>query len=633
MRVVDRSDRSLSLALASPLLVLVGPALAVAWGVAPAVIVLLAGAALAAWRGRTLAAAGGWSAVLGRLPRWWRAIVGAMLGLPLVVVATVAAWALAGLCAAFPPVVIGIAALVVVAPAVGRVRGRGAPVAGLAAAGLAIAATCGAVQFEAGAPGARGFAHSGPILGIHPFQTTAILIDGYGPFDLPINDFVEPDGSKGYGPPELAAALERALHAIAAVHFADGPRRGHAAFAGASVEAVTLPAVRERLDGAVKEGATEPRLLVRSGTTGRRSRVEFVCPGSLADPRPRGPDPVMERMCPDKYIPEASAGLGLTGRWTGYTEGRGQARVSLAPVVEAMPAPGLWEQRGWAWIVLLGLLVATRSAGWSRGLARASGGLWAIGLAGLAVMAVRTWSIAQVGWFAAGSPWDNPWALGPWVAVVPVMLAVTLSAGAGFAAAGGVLAATLWAGGLLAAAAVLRPGPTGPALVDWAAGIAERVPVADLAAAEALAGLVLAAGLCRLLTLAIGSGAARVAGAIAPGTRRTGWLGPGIAVLAGALVLSRKTAAGALLLAPALALALAATTGLAAAVIGPRRWLRAIDHVLAVGLVFVAAIEALGARSNPFMWAGLTLGANIAVLSLGLLLLRARAAEPPGPAA
>lgn len=628
MRVPAPADRSLAVAL-SPLLVVTGPALALAWGVAPAVAVLVAAAGLAGWRGRTLAGAGGWTAVLAGLPRTGRVIVGAMFGLPLVVLAAVAARAVAGLCVAAPALTIGIAALVVLAPLVGRVRGRGAPVAGLAAAALAIAATMWGARFEADAPQARGFAHSGPILGIHPFQSTAIVIDGFGPFDLPINDYVEPDGSRGYGPPELAEALQRALHAIAEVHFADGPRRAREAFAGATVEAVTLPAVVERLDRPVKEGATEPRLVVTSGTTGRRSRVEFVCPGSPADPRPRGPDDVMKRMCPDKYASEASAGLGLTGRWTGYTEGRGQARVSLLPLVEGLPGAGLWEERAWAWILLLVLVVATRSSGWACGLARATNGLWALGLAVLAVMAVRTWPSVQVGMFEAGPEWLSPWALAPWLAVVPVMLAVTLGAGAGWALAGGVLVASLWAAGVLAAAVLLRPGAAGPSLEAWVAAIGERVPT-DLVTAEAVAGLVLAAGLVRLLVLVIGPGAARVAGAVVPASatsRRSGWLGLGIAVAAAGLLLSRKTAAGALLLAPALVLALAATTALAATVAGRGRGLRAIDHAVSVALVVVAASEAWAARSNGFMLAGLLVGVAAALVSL--VLLRVRAVDLP----
>lgn len=362
---------------------------------------------------------------------------------------------------------------------------------------------------------------------------------------------------------------------------------------------------------------------MRSGTTGRRSRVEFVCPGSPADPRPRGLDTVMARMCPDKYTAEASAGLGLTGRWTGYTEGRGQARVSLAPLTEDMPLPGLWEERAWAWLLLIVIVIASGWQAAARGLARSTGGLWAAGLAVLAVMAVRTWPMVQVGLLEAGPTWMTPWALAPWLAALPVMLAVGLGAGSGWAVAGGVLAASLWTAGVLAATVVLRPGTAG--LEGWAAAVAEEVAV-DLTTAESAAALVLAAGLLRLLALAVGPGARRVAGAIAPQARGSAWFGVVIAGLAGLVVLSRKTAAGALLLAPALALTLAAITGLAVTVAGPRRGLRVADHVVAIGLVVVAAREAWAARSNEFMLVGLLVGLLLAAASLALL--RVRAVDP-----
>lgn len=128
---------------------------------------------------------------------------------------------------------------------------------------------------EAQAPGARGFAHSGPILGIHPFQATAIVIHGYGPFDLPINDYVEPDGSRGYGPAALAEALQRDLAAIAEQQFADGPARAYQAFAGArgggggAAGAAGAPRLRRSRPGRRSRG-----WWCGPGTTGWRSRVE-----------------------------------------------------------------------------------------------------------------------------------------------------------------------------------------------------------------------------------------------------------------------------------------------------------------------------------------------------------------------
>lgn len=626
------SERGVVLALGVSLLAIAGPGLAIAWGVLPAALVLAAGAALAAWRGRTLARAGGWDRVLAGLPRGPRTITAAMLLLPIVIAVAVAVRGIAGLCVAAPAAAVGIAVLVVLAPGVARVRGRGAPVAGIAAAGLAVLATVLAARFEAAAPGARGFAHSGPILGIHPFQSTAILIDGYGPFDLPINDYVEPDGSRGYGPPELAEALQRDLRAIAEVHYADGPRRAREAFAGAVVEAVTLPALLERRDRPVAAGATEPRLVVWSGTTGRRSRVEFVCPGTTVDPRPRGPDTVMERMCPDKYASEASAGLGLTGRWTGYTEGRGQGRVSLAPLVEELPAPGNWEERLWAWLVLACLIPGLRWRGWSAGLLRASGGVVGAGLAGLLVMVFGTWSMMQVGWLEGGPGWASPWGVGPWVAALPVMLVVALAGRAGLGLAGGTLALMVWSAGSLAAAALLRPGLAGGSLEAWTAGIAERLTRVDLATAEAIAALGLGAAL--LLGLAALLGPAVRTVATAAGWRRPGSIGLVIVVAAGLVVLSRKTSGGAVLWPTAVALALAATSGLAAAIGGRGRGLRVADHLAAIGLVGVAALEAVAGRSNGFVLAG-SMAAMVAAAA-SLVLLRVRGVDLPagdrGPA-
>ena len=154
-------------------------------------------------------------------------------------------------------------------------------------------------------------------------------MDAHGPFDLPINDYVEPDGQRGYGPQELAEAVQRALHRIAQVHYADGPVRVRRGFAQARVEAVVTDAVQEKL-GQDPPVATQPRFKVTSGSPGRGSRVEFVCPGRRDDPRGHRGDNVMNRMCPTKYALEASAGLSVTGRWPGYVEGRGHEVVGLS---------------------------------------------------------------------------------------------------------------------------------------------------------------------------------------------------------------------------------------------------------------------------------------------------------------
>src|SRR5690606_3831339 len=169
-----------------------------------------------------------------------------------------------------------------------RLPSRARPMVLLALALAIPAAGVAGTRHEAAGPDARGWAHSGPILGIHPFQTTAILVDGHGPFDVPINDYVEPDGGRGYGPQALADALDRALASVAERVYPQGPARIRRALVDAEVEAVTTPAVYERLDREPLEDE-QPRFVVRSGSFGRGSRVEFVCPGRRIDPRgPQG---------------------------------------------------------------------------------------------------------------------------------------------------------------------------------------------------------------------------------------------------------------------------------------------------------------------------------------------------------
>jgi len=619
------------------LALLAGPGLALDFGAAPALAALGLALGLGVWRARTLgawvAATGGWQAAIAGLEPWSRRILAALLGLPAVIVVAAAARAIAGLCVAHPPVIAGLGVLL----ALGIVAARGRLLA-LVGVSLALAAAVGAARFEAAGPGARGFAHGGPILGIHPFQATAIVIDGHGPFDLPINDYVEPDGSRGYGPEALAEALQRDLRAIAEQQFAAGPARAYQAFADARVAAVTLPAVQERLDRP-PDAPEEPSIVVWSGTHGAGSRVEFVCPGTRNDPRPRGPDAVMERMCPDKYSSEASAGLGLTGRWTGYSEGRGLARVSLARLLgwsQLDEATGLWERRLWAWIALLlfgGLALRPR---WLGGLARGAGALASAAAAVLVVMVVWTWPSAQVDGLSAVT-WRSPWSPIVWTPALALALVITLgglSSGPGRprrgwlagAATGLLIAATTWAlAGDLAALEWAGRGP-GEGLEALAQGLGaalvRRVAI-DLPAAEAIAATSLGAGLLAALAAGLGP-LLRLVGALLGSDPRSRKNSAGLVALlvalAGLLVLSRKTLGGAALLGPALALALAAGTGLAARVGGRGWWARALDHALAIGLVGWAAAMAWTERDNSMMRAALALG--VAAALVGLVLLR-----------
>lgn len=278
-------------------------------------------------------------------------------GLSITVVASVAAMllavvlvqAVAALLVAYPAAIWALP-LPVLAVFVGAQRRRA--VAWGLGLGVVLAGVWGA-SFEEGSPHGRGYAHSGPIAGIHPFQSTAVIVDGYGPFDLPINDYVEPDGSKGYGPVELAAAVERALHRIAELHFADGPARARKAFGEATTDVGEVPQLYDEQTNPFSSG-----FVVHSGTHGEGSRVEFVCPGQMNDPRPRRPESVMRDSCPTKYAAEGSAGLGVTGRWPGYSEGRGQDRIGIARLMRWTRSPDAAgrnraDKERTIWVVLL----------------------------------------------------------------------------------------------------------------------------------------------------------------------------------------------------------------------------------------------------------------------------------------
>jgi len=625
------------------LVVLTGPALPLSWGLLPAALALTVALGLGRWRATGLSGIDERPdlAATSRARRWSIAL---LVVLPATVLVAVAARVIAALCVAWPPAIAGLL-LCVLGPAVGR---RGRPVAAGLAAALAlavVAAAIGLARFEAAGPGARGFAHTGPILGIHPFQSTAIAIDGFGPFDLPINDYVEPDGSRGYGPAALAEALQRDLAAIAELKFGQGPARAYQAFAGARVEAVELPAIQERLDRPIEPGTREPRLIVWSGTTGPRSRVEFLCPGSRNDPRPREPDDVMDRMCPDKYTSEASAGLGTTGRWTGYTEGRGVARLSLASALgwsggsdSHGAATRLWEPRLWAWITLLLLVPAVVWPAGARGIGRAAAGLCGAALAVLTGMFIGTWPSVQVSLLERAAPWASPWRLTQWSPALAVLLLTSARRDANRAgpmmtaalvglstwAVAGALAATLWTG----------PGGADPqALVVGIAGAVHRQGFADLAAAEGITAAVVVAAMLGLAAALLGPALAVAGRLVAPERGNSfmaaaRWLGVAVLVAAAQLVLSRKTIGGAALLTPALALGLAACTGIAALRAGPgRRW-RAIDHLLAVGVVVWAAAETWADRSNSFMAAALLVGVVAGVASL-IVVVGPRAVRSP----
>lgn len=192
--------------------------------------------------------------------------------------------------------------------------------------GIALAAAIFGANFEAQGPQPRGRVHGSPVLGVHPRQAIAVQIDGFGPHDIVVDDYVDPPGGQGYDPQRFAARLEAELHAIAERNYEAGPARARVAFANAEVEpreAIVPPADRELYESLLG-------FEVRSGTTGEGSTVEFVCPGQPLDPRGARANAAIGRSCPRKYLIDGSTGLGLASRFPGYTEviGRDRARVA-----------------------------------------------------------------------------------------------------------------------------------------------------------------------------------------------------------------------------------------------------------------------------------------------------------------
>ncbi len=571
------------------------------WGLAPALLGLVVALLLGLWRARGVSEIGD----LQHLPTALRRIGAAVLLTAAAVFAVVAARILAAVVIAFPAAiwVLGFGVLIaVVGPWLGGMGRKGALLLVLGVAAVPLLAGAGA-RYEADGVDARGGATSGPILGIHPFQTTAIVIDGYGPFDLPFNDYVEPDGERGYGPVEYADAFERALHRIAELHFAEGPARAYQAFAGATVEAIEAPAVVERLDRPAPAEA-EPRIQITSGSSGQRSRVELVCPGARGDPRGLQPDPVMERMCPDRYAAEGSAGLGLTGRWTGYMERRGNERLGLGKAlgwVRADDRKGwratLKEERALAFgLLFLALLTlggvfrggSKRPQPEIEGSRRASEALCAWGAAVVVVAGVVAFGLLlRAGLVPLVGLWERPatatagtFALGPWLPVLlvgsglfelPRLLSrgaqgsetsawarVVISLGIGLSTLGVAswLASSAWSQPSLWPQLGLGSGAGTHllAMEGWVVELGEVLHRGlgwELTSAESTVAGVVVAAMMGLLA-AISEIFPRLSRELAPGLGRLAPLLP-IGIAAG-LVVSKQTHGGALLLAPALIL-------------------------------------------------------------------------------
>lgn len=554
-----------------------------------------------------------------------------------------------------------------------RLPDRARPVLWL---GLALAIPAAGVlgtRYEQAGPEARGSAHGGPILGIHPFQTTAILVDGHGPFDLPINDYVEPTGERGYGPGALADALDRALVSVAERVYPQGPHRIRRALIDAEVEAVQTPAVWERLDREPTE-TTQPRLRVRSGSFGRGSRVEFVCPGRRIAPRGPQGDSVMNRMCPDKYASEASAGLGVTGRWSGYSEQRGNDRLGLFRLwgwTRSDDGPGRRvlerEIRLWAWLVLL--LVAcswlgrpseARDGRPANAIASAVGafanGLRGVGgvLGVLAVVAVVVLGLGGAGELAVGlGPSEPAWSTWPSLTVWAPALALGALVLFGFegpppsALRAITVPAVLVAVGTVSLAAALSA-------LSWALPIhpiqGARLPALVRGVADALGepagltifeveGSVASVVVAVLIGGAIATGAAANAAIdrLAPRPRPWGGralLGVAVLAVAAALVISRKTAGAAALVPGVIGLTLVFGSSMQQiADAGTRSWGGRLVHVgwAALGVALVgASVEPLVTNAFVVTYTVAGLGGVALVAGAGLV-TSGRASDEPDP--
>lgn len=638
-----------------------GGALPMAWGwLLPAIAAVVA--ALVA-RGRLAAGVplGGWRLAVAARGPVLRAGLVLATGFAAVVFACALAGAVAQIAIAFPGAVLALVAVAVATLLLDRLGRPAAWSLPLVVIGLAIVGA----RCEADGPDARGVTISGPILGIHPFQTTAVIIDGYGPFDLPINDFVEPLGGRGYDPPEYAAALERALHRIAEVHFADGPARAYAAFAGAKVEFLRTAPVNERLDR-VYVTEDQPRVRVSSGTTGQRSRVEFVCPGRRDDPRGARPEAVMSRACPTKYASEASAGLGLTGRWPGYAEMPGNERVSLAKLLGITRQDGIvgaqWRSRE-RWLVATLVLLVVGAAMLLRRGAPADATLAAAGplaLPMLVLVGIAAWSQSDLGSLAArasAASWASPFASATtWqgVLVWPAVAALLAWSAPELGARGAVGRRWALLGVALLGAALLQwfgstalEGAAWSSPAWWNAEAPIESAIAALADAVAAPSGVPILELEAITAAAVGApmlvGAIMVLRAVGAAAESTGvrsgstrGLVVATVLLAIALGVSRKTAGGVALIPAATGVAL--VLGSALRRIAARgAWPRAhvpltatVLHLLwsALGLALVAQSLPPGG-GDPLRW----VYAAIAGLAAVLLLAACFAdPDPPSPA-
>lgn len=631
-----RTSKAAAVALAAVGAVLLGPALPVehGWGLPVAAVAILG--LVSVWRD-----AGGAYRSVPPLGRGAHAAT-LLVWLSAAALAAVAASVAVAVTVAFPGSIWAVPIVLLGAATAGGVGPRARLPVAIGMALLVPAAGIFGARHEAAGPDASGWAHSGPIHGIHPFQMTAIRVDGYGPFDVPINDYVEPEAGRGYNPETFASALERALHDIAKVHFSDGPARAKAAYANATVEAVTLPAVQETLG--VSPGAeTQPRVIVHSGGWGQHSRVEFVCPGKRDEPGGPEPDKLLSRMCPNKYASEASAGLGVTGRWPGYTEGRGQPRVGIAPSnaqTRSHPAVVRSERRSgalaWLGLGLLVLFIPKGRTLLERGAPRFTAAVAVAALtAGLVLAFETTPGVGGVGFSEAGGPVR-------WVAWTPALL---LLAGMPEIRARAAGAGTTWTAAAIVvataavAASVAHSGwmvpqlglGAGQPLERWIVGAADVLSTArGLDVFEAEHGI--AAMIVALLAGGVLAIVARAAVSIAqhspvlqpvPERVRVPLAVIAIAAAAASFVWSRKTLGGATLVPGAIGLTVVLHSGLAwARSRTPLRGALLVGSTILSSWLWISSVQDATHPDNGYVLLVACLGALVSLCGLLFLLPR-----------
>jgi hypothetical protein len=269
---------------------------------------------------------------------------------------------------------------------------------------LALAAAMLGGHYEAAGPQPSGRVYGSPVLGVHPRQAIAVRIDGFGPHDIIVDDYVDPPGGQGYDPTRFAKRLEDELHAIAEIHYAEGPARARVAYSNAEVlvHDALVPEAERHLYSSLLG------LEVRSGTIGEGSTVEFVCPGQPLGPRGGSTNAGIGRSCPRKYLVDGSTGLGLAARFPGHTQVVGRDRVRIAHALGWPSGDQVSDRRLLALesgIWLLALVIACWLLGRSREHSEAARvGVGMIGCALLGVLLLAWLSPSHAATAAHGGP-------------------------------------------------------------------------------------------------------------------------------------------------------------------------------------------------------------------------------------